>query len=134
MRDALFGCYLAPMYTTRSFLLLQSTIRQRALFAAAAGTFSALTFALAPPATAEEHNWDGVADCESGGDWHIDTGNGYYGGLQFSDGSWLSHGGIGLASEATREEQIEVAERLLETQGVGAWPVCGTYLVAADPD
>ncbi|MCF8587122.1 transglycosylase family protein [Gordonia sp. HY285] len=74
------------------------------------------------------HNWDAVADCESGGDWSINTGNGYYGGLQFSQETWAANGGSGSASDASREEQIRVAENVLATQGPGAWPVCGAYL------
>ena len=74
------------------------------------------------------HNWDGVAKCESGGNWAINTGNGYYGGLQFSLGTWRSYGGVGMPHRATKAEQIRIAERVLETQGKGAWPVCGRYL------
>lgn len=72
--------------------------------------------------------WDRVAQCESGGNWHINTGNGYYGGLQFTSGTWRSHGGGAYASRAdlaTRGEQIAVAQRVLASQGPGAWPVCG---------
>ena len=84
------------------------------------------------PAKAESHDWTAVADCESGGDWNINTGNGYYGGLQFSSPTWLGHGGGEFASRAdlaTPAQQIEVAERVLLTQGVGAWPTCGKKLV-----
>jgi len=70
-------------------------------------------------------NWDAIAKCESGGDWAIDTGNGYYGGLQFSPATWKANGGTGMPHRASREEQIRVAENVLRTQGVGAWPVCG---------
>ncbi|MEV0948717.1 transglycosylase family protein [Rhodococcus sp. NPDC049939] len=73
-------------------------------------------------------NWDAVAQCESGGNWSIDTGNGYYGGLQFSPITWAEHGGIGNPAHASRAEQIRIAERVLKTQGIGAWPVCGKYL------
>jgi LysM repeat protein len=72
--------------------------------------------------------WDRVAACESGGNWHINTGNGYYGGLQFSAGTWRAHGGSAYASRAdlaSKGAQIAVAERVLNTQGPGAWPVCG---------
>ena len=77
------------------------------------------------------NNWDAVAQCESGGDWGINTGNGYYGGLQFSYTTWLEHGGgvyAETANLATREQQIEIAEKVLANQGVGAWPTCGQYL------
>lgn len=72
-------------------------------------------------------NWDRVAQCESGGNWAINTGNGYSGGLQFAPGTWTSHGGrefAPMAYQASREQQIIVAERVLATQGPGAWPVC----------
>ena len=76
-------------------------------------------------------NWDAVAECESGGDWHINTGNGYYGGLQFDYSTWLSNGGGAYAPRAdlaTREEQIAVATRLYNASGSSPWPVCGSYL------
>jgi resuscitation-promoting factor RpfE len=83
----------------------------------------------APPAPtrAVKHsvNWDAVAKCESGGNWAIATGNGYYGGLQFSMGTWRANGGSGSPSQASRDEQIRVAENVLRSQGIGAWPVCG---------
>ena len=75
--------------------------------------------------------WDRLARCESGGDWSINTGNGYYGGLQFSPGSWRAAGGGDYASRAdlaTRSEQIATAERLLDRQGWGAWPSCSSRL------
>ena len=67
-------------------------------------------------------NWDAIAKCESGGNWAINTGNGYYGGLQFSPATWKSNGGAGMPHQASREEQIRVAENVLRTQGIGAWP------------
>lgn len=70
-------------------------------------------------------NWDAVAACESGGNWSINTGNGYYGGLQFTMGTWQSNGGSGSPHNASREEQIRVAENVLQSQGIGAWPTCG---------
>ena len=70
-------------------------------------------------------NWDAVAACESGGNWSTATGNGYYGGLQFTMGTWHANGGSGSPSQASREEQIRVAENVLRSQGIGAWPVCG---------
>ncbi|MEU2616206.1 transglycosylase family protein [Micromonospora sp. NPDC007271] len=82
----------------------------------------------AAPASASSVNWDAIAQCESGGNWHINTGNGYYGGLQFSKGTWSGYGGQKYASRAdlaSRGEQIAVAEKVLKGQGIGAWPVCG---------
>jgi resuscitation-promoting factor RpfE len=70
-------------------------------------------------------NWDAVAACESGGNWATATGNGYYGGLQFTMGTWRANGGSGSPHQASREEQIRVANNVLRTQGIGAWPVCG---------
>ncbi len=85
---------------------------------------------------ATDYEWDAVARCESGGNWSINTGNGFYGGVQFTQGTWASHGGGEFAPSAqlaTREQQIAVAERVLATQGRGAWPVCGHGLSAATP-
>jgi len=72
--------------------------------------------------------WDQIAECESGGNWSISTGNGYYGGLQFSQGSWNAAGGSGNPADASREEQIRVAENLQSQQGWGAWPACSSEL------
>ena len=76
-------------------------------------------------------NWDAIAKCESGGNWAINTGNGYYGGLQFSPATWKSNGGTGMPHQASRAEQIRVAENVLRTQGIGAWPTCGAKAGAA---
>ncbi|MCJ1678947.1 LysM peptidoglycan-binding domain-containing protein [Streptomyces sp. APSN-46.1] len=87
----------------------------------AAGTASA--------ATASE--WDRVAACESGGNWSINTGNGYYGGLQFSSSTWAAYGGKAYAAQAnkaTKSQQIAIAEKVLKGQGKGAWPHCGVGL------
>ncbi|MFD4244912.1 transglycosylase family protein [Streptomyces sp. NPDC058525] len=87
----------------------------------AAGTASA--------ATASE--WDKVAQCESGGNWAINTGNGYYGGLQFSSSTWAAFGGKSYApqaNQASKAQQIAVAEKVLKGQGKGAWPHCGKGL------
>jgi resuscitation-promoting factor RpfA len=87
-------------------------------------------------AAAPDSEWDRVASCESGGNWGINTGNGYHGGLQFSQGTWAAHGGgeyATSANQATRDQQIAVAERVLATQGRGAWPVCGRGLSGATP-
>jgi LysM repeat protein len=84
-------------------------------------------------AQADEHNWDGVAECESSGNWSINTGNGYYGGLQFSKSTWAAYGGLAYASRAdlaSKAQQIAVAERTLDGQGVGAWPSCGRHLTS----
>jgi hypothetical protein len=80
----------------------------------------------AAPAHADSMNWDAVAQCESGGNWAANTGNGAYGGLQFKQATWSSHGGFGSPASASREEQIRVAENVLASQGPGAWPKCGS--------
>ncbi len=72
--------------------------------------------------------WEELAQCESGGNWSINTGNGYYGGLQFSEGAWGSVGGVGLPSEASREEQIERGKKLQAVRGWGAWGACAKRL------
>jgi hypothetical protein len=77
------------------------------------------------PKRAYSVNWDAIAGCESGGNWAISTGNGYSGGLQFTPSTWHSNGGAGSPNGASREEQIRVAENVLHSQGIGAWPVCG---------
>ena len=80
---------------------------------------------------ASDSEWDTVASCESSGNWAINTGNGYQGGLQFSPGTWLGYGGGEFASAAhmaSRDEQIAIAEKVLAGQGRGAWPVCGRGL------
>ncbi|HKS45166.1 MAG TPA: transglycosylase family protein [Amycolatopsis sp.] len=79
----------------------------------------------ATPAQAASVNWDAIAQCESGGNWSTNTGNGFYGGLQFTQGTWKAYGGTGSPQNASREQQIAVAERVLQGQGIGAWPVCG---------
>ncbi|NKQ55176.1 LysM peptidoglycan-binding domain-containing protein [Amycolatopsis sp. K13G38] len=79
----------------------------------------------ATPAQASSVNWDAIAQCESGGNWNTNTGNGFYGGLQFTQSTWKAYGGTGSPQGASREQQIAVAERVLQGQGIGAWPVCG---------
>ncbi|WP_066946952.1 transglycosylase family protein [Streptomyces lushanensis] len=86
-------------------------------------------------ATASE--WDRVAQCESGGNWSINTGNGYYGGLQFSSSTWAAYGGTAYAARAdlaSKSQQIAVAEKVLAGQGKGAWPTCGVNLSGAAYD
>lgn len=120
---------VSPMTETRKF-------RTRALgVAAVTGALVAVPFSLATgTASAANHNWDGVAQCESGGNWGINTGNGYYGGLQFSQSTWAANGGQGSAHTASKEEQIRVAENVLASQGIGAWPHCGRYLQAGESE
>ncbi len=78
--------------------------------------------------TPSDSVWDRLAECESGGNWSTNTGNGFYGGLQFSLSTWQAYGGTGMPHEATREEQIAVAKRVQADQGWGAWPACTAKL------
>ncbi|GGV68575.1 transglycosylase family protein [Streptomyces massasporeus] len=78
-------------------------------------------------AAADSGVWDRIAQCESGGDWHINTGNGYYGGLQFAPSTWNAYGGTAYAptaDRASRSQQIAVATKVQRAQGWGAWPTC----------
>ncbi|WP_433789757.1 transglycosylase family protein [Actinoplanes sp. CA-252034] len=81
-----------------------------------------------PAQAARQVNWDVVAKCESGGRWHINTGNGYHGGLQFSRSTWKSNGGgkyAATADKATKAEQIAIANKLYAKRGLSPWPTCG---------
>lgn len=91
-------------------------------FVAASLTTSTVEANAAPVVTP---NWDAVAQCESGGNWQANTGNGEYGGLQFKPATWTRYGGVGNPAAASREEQIAVANRVFADQGVEAWPKCG---------
>lgn len=82
-------------------------------------------------AHADSVNWDAIAQCESGGNWAINTGNGHFGGLQFKQTTWSANGGAGNPAAAPRHEQIRVAENVLRTQGLKAWPKCGAKGMAA---
>ena len=87
----------------------------------------------APVQAAPESTWDELARCESSGDWNTNTGNGYFGGVQFSQSTWEGYGGTVYASRpdlATREQQIAIAERTLAGQGWGAWPTCSAKIGA----
>ncbi|MGW1751469.1 transglycosylase family protein [Streptomyces sp. NPDC002092] len=118
------GKHRRPSKATRAAALAGVTGVAIAAPLMAAGNASA--------ATASE--WDTVAQCESGGNWAINTGNGYYGGLQFSASTWAAYGGTAYApqaNQASKAQQIAVAEKVLAAQGKGAWPVCGTGLSGA---
>ncbi|MEU0049248.1 transglycosylase family protein [Streptomyces sp. NPDC006309] len=118
------GKHRRPSKAVRAITLAGVTGAAVAAPLMATGTASAAT-------TSE---WDAVAQCESGGNWAINTGNGYYGGLQFSASTWAAYGGTQYAATADRAgkaQQIAVAEKVLAAQGKGAWPVCGTGLSGA---
>ena len=94
----------------------------------AGAALSATAANAAVPTAASTSTWDSLAQCESSGNWGINTGNGYAGGLQFSPSTWAAHGGTGSAANASREQQIAVAERVQASQGWGAWPACAAKL------
>lgn len=94
--------------------------------AAISGALAVVPMALSTgTAHADSVNWDAIAQCESGGNWSTNTGNGHYGGLQFKQATWTSNGGVGNPATASRAEQIRVAENVLRSQGLKAWPKCG---------
>src|SRR3954449_10454389 len=104
------------------------TFISTALITAAAATPVVVT---APADAASVATWDRLARCESGGRWHINTGNGYYGGLQISAGTWRAYGGrrfARLPSRASKLQQIQVGERIKRGQGWRAWPSCSSRL------
>ncbi|MGH3827209.1 MAG: transglycosylase family protein [Pseudonocardiaceae bacterium] len=99
----------------------------RISIAVAAVTASLTLAAPAQASPTPDDQWDILAQCESGGNWNTSTGNGYFGGLQFSGGTWISYGGgayADTANHATREQQIAIAEKVVRTQGWNAWPTC----------
>ncbi len=107
---------------------MTSNIRRSAAVLAIGGA-AAASLAATPAANAAPlEAWEALAQCESGGNWSINTGNGYYGGLQFSLSSWAAAGGTGNPAAASKAEQIRVAENLLQMQGWGAWPSCSARL------
>jgi resuscitation-promoting factor RpfA len=118
------GQHRAPSTTGR-------VVRGAAVSVGAAATVATALANTNAASASPGHDWSGVAQCESSGNWHINTGNGFYGGLQFTQSTWDAYGGQSFASRAdlaSQSAQISVAERVLAGQGVGAWPVCGQYL------
>jgi len=118
------GHHRAPSTTGR-------VVRGAAVSVGAAATVATAVASTNAAGASPGHDWSGVAQCESSGNWHINTGNGFYGGLQFTQSTWDAYGGQSFASRAdlaSEAAQVTVAERVLDGQGVGAWPVCGRYL------
>jgi LysM repeat protein len=115
-------------YQSKHALAKRLSLKQRMAGVGIAGAATVVAgIGAANSASAAGSVWDRVAACESGGNWSINTGNGYYGGLQFSSSTWRGYGGGQFASRAdlaTKSEQITVAQRVLKGQGPGAWPVC----------
>ena len=129
-RLALPSSHQVPPWLARA--ALAATADARRAPAARAGAMAARAAparASSPaPASSGGVNWAAIAACESGGNWATSTGNGFYGGLQFTEQTWLGYGGARYASSAnlaTPAQQIVVAQRVLVGQGIGAWPVCG---------
>jgi len=109
-------------------------MRMRTLLSAAAlaaATIAPVVAINAPTEAATVKTWNRLAQCESSGRWHINTGNGYYGGLQISKPTWNGYGGRKFAAyphKATKTEQIRVAERIKRGQGWRAWPSCSARI------
>lgn len=104
------------------------TAARRGLTVAAISAAGLALSTTAANASEPASTWDSLAQCESGGNWATNTGNGYTGGLQFSAGTWAAYGGTGSAADASREQQIAVAEKVQAAQGWGAWPSCSSQL------
>ncbi|WP_166532307.1 transglycosylase family protein [Blastococcus xanthinilyticus] len=124
-----------PSTTSR---LSTRSLRRRTAGVAATGAVLIAPFLGAGTAgAADGATWDRLAQCESSGNWAINTGNGYYGGLQFSPSTWEAFGGTEFAPRAdlaTREQQIATAEKTLAVQGWGAWPACSAKLGLTEAD
>ena len=120
----------------------ETTRRSPRIAAATVGAAAAVAVPVvggmsSPASAADESTWDRLAQCESGGDWSINTGNGYYGGVQFSASTWAAYGGTQYAERAdlaSKSEQIAIAEKTLDGQGWGAWPACSASLGLSEAD
>jgi len=104
------------------------TAARRGVTLAAVSAAGLALSATAANAATPTSTWDALAQCESGGNWSINTGNGFSGGLQFTASTWSAYGGTGSPQNASREQQIAVAERVQASQGWGAWPSCSSQL------
>ena len=107
---------------------MKNTSIRRTAAALAIGGAVAATMSMPAANAVDGATWDALAQCESGGNWSINTGNGFYGGLQFTQQSWNGVGMSGSPATASRAQQIEAGERLLAIQGWGAWPACSAKL------
>lgn len=106
---------------------VRNLLARTAVVGALAAAGFALSAGTAAADTGSAMNWDAVAQCESGGNWSANTGNGFYGGLQISQATWAAHGGTGSPATASREQQMRVADRILANQGPKAWPACANH-------
>ncbi|WP_285249156.1 transglycosylase family protein [Pseudarthrobacter sp. efr-133-R2A-89] len=104
------------------------TAARRGITLAAVSAAGLALSATAANAATPASTWDALAQCESGGNWSTNTGNGFSGGLQFTSSTWAAYGGTGSPADASREQQIAVAERVQASQGWGAWPSCASQL------
>ena len=108
-------------------MTLRTRVARAAALAGALAVTPLIGLAASGTADADDGIWDRIASCESGGNWNANTGNGYYGGLQFSGATWLAYGGgdyAPTADRATRNQQIDIASKVQAAQGWGAWPAC----------
>jgi LysM repeat protein len=122
--DITMAKHRAPRYVRTKKVIARAPV-------AAGATVVGLGVLSSPAHASTTHDWTGVAQCESGGDWSTNTGNGYFGGLQFSRATWAGFGGTAFApsaDQATPAQQVEIAEKVLAGQGIGAWPTCGSQL------
>ena len=103
---------------------LTRAFTRRAAQVVLVGAMAAAPLALSTGLASADTDWDELAQCESSGDWSTNTGNGFGGGLQFTDSTWKAFGGSGSPEDASRSEQIQVAERVKAEQGMSAWPTC----------
>ena len=113
------------------------SLRARAALVAVGAAVAVPFVGVGSASAADPATWDALAQCESGGNWSINTGNGYYGGLQFAQSTWEGFGGGVYASRAdlaTRDQQIAIAEKTLAVQGWGAWPACSAKLGLTEAD
>ena len=122
------GRHRAPTSTARTAARVSAAVALAA---------SPLALPASSAQAAPDSVWDLLAQCESGGNWHINTGNGYFGGAQFADSTWDAFRGaagvtVHRADLATREQQIAVAEQVLAVQGWNAWPACSRRLGIRD--
>jgi resuscitation-promoting factor RpfC len=107
-------------------MIIRKAVRKGLWAIAISGALGLIPMAVSiATAHADSVNWDAIAQCESGGNWATNTDNGHYGGLQFKPATWAANGGVGNPATAPRAEQIRVAENVLRTQGLKAWPKCG---------
>jgi len=123
---AIIGTVLQTVTTSTSAVVTTPPAQASAVPPTTAPSAAPIDRPVAPAATVS--TWEKVAQCESSGNWGTNTGNGFYGGLQFTSSTWRSFGGAGMAHRASRAEQIAVGERVLAAQGWKAWPVCSRKL------